>query len=219
MSPFLAERLRGYPSALFSPGDSTSGALCPFLGFTVQQGHGVPGESPAEAYKDDWGSGTSLLVVRATNIELSITWTCFSLHGNFSASRYCFSVSYSTCCFYCLSRNSLYCPISVFPFLSLPCPQWISTSEVAEGNSGLCCSFNSSVVSVPQSLRTTVVTLAIHSRSFGSFRCSWSEAGEMFWSRFPVMLQQVDKGQGHTRSSCAGMCLLLLSPAWKLHTA
>lgn len=171
------------------------------------------------AYKDDWGSGTSLLVVRATNIELSITWTCFSLHWNFSASRYCFSVSYSTCCFYCLSRNSLYCPISVFLFLSLPCPQWISTSEVAEGNSGLCCSFNSSVVSVPQSLRTTVVTLAIHSRSFGSFRCSWSEAGEMFWSRFPVMLQQVDKGQGHTRSSCAGMCLLLLSPAWKLHTA
>lgn len=51
-----------------------------------------------------------------------------------------------------------------------PAQPQISTSEVAEGNSGLCYLVSSSVVSdsVSWSLRTVGVTLDIHSKSFGA---------------------------------------------------
>lgn len=36
-----------------SPGEATSGVLCPVLGFTGQERHGTPGADTAKGYEDD----------------------------------------------------------------------------------------------------------------------------------------------------------------------
>ncbi|KAJ7423435.1 rna-directed dna polymerase from mobile element jockey-like [Pitangus sulphuratus] len=41
------------PYPLLSPGEATSGVLCPVLGSLGQERHGAPGDSPAESNKDD----------------------------------------------------------------------------------------------------------------------------------------------------------------------
>ncbi|KAJ7402036.1 hypothetical protein BTVI_89951 [Pitangus sulphuratus] len=41
------------PTTLFSPNEATSGVLCAVLGFSVQEGHGAPGEGPVEGNEDD----------------------------------------------------------------------------------------------------------------------------------------------------------------------
>jgi len=51
----------GSPSPLHCPGEASSGVLCPVLGFPLQERWRATGESPAEGYKDDEGTGTSLL--------------------------------------------------------------------------------------------------------------------------------------------------------------
>ncbi|RMC15779.1 hypothetical protein DUI87_07983 [Hirundo rustica rustica] len=46
---------RGDPAPLLSPGEGTSGVLCPVLGSSAQGGLGANGEGPAEATKMIWG--------------------------------------------------------------------------------------------------------------------------------------------------------------------
>ena len=51
----------GSPPALRCPGEAPSGVFCPVLGFPVQERWGATGESPAEGYEDEEGTGASLL--------------------------------------------------------------------------------------------------------------------------------------------------------------
>ncbi|KAJ7395873.1 rna-directed dna polymerase from mobile element jockey-like [Pitangus sulphuratus] len=50
----------GEPASLLSPGEATSGVLCPVLGSSVQERYGAPGAGPVEGDKDDGGTGASL---------------------------------------------------------------------------------------------------------------------------------------------------------------
>lgn len=43
------------------PGEAAFGGLCPVLGSTAQETHGVPGVGPVEGYKDYEGFGADLL--------------------------------------------------------------------------------------------------------------------------------------------------------------
>ena len=51
----------GDPPPLLFPGEATSGALCPVLGFPVQERQGTPRKDPAEGHKaDEWPEASSL---------------------------------------------------------------------------------------------------------------------------------------------------------------
>jgi len=52
---------RGSPAPLLCPGEAPSAVLCPVLGSPGQERWGATGESPAEGYEDEEGSGASLL--------------------------------------------------------------------------------------------------------------------------------------------------------------
>ena len=52
---------RGSPSPLLCPSETPYGALRPVLGSPLQDRWGAAGESPAEGYEDDEGTGASLL--------------------------------------------------------------------------------------------------------------------------------------------------------------
>jgi len=60
----------GSPSPLLCPSEAPSGVLCPVLGFSVQERWRATGESPAEAYEDDEGTGASLLWGKAEGAGL-----------------------------------------------------------------------------------------------------------------------------------------------------
>jgi len=51
----------GSPSPLHCPSEASYGVLCPVLGSPLQERLRATGESPAEGYKDDEGTGTSPL--------------------------------------------------------------------------------------------------------------------------------------------------------------
>jgi len=51
----------GFPPPLLSPSEAPPRVLCPVLGSSVQERLGATGESPAEGYKDNEGTGTCLL--------------------------------------------------------------------------------------------------------------------------------------------------------------
>ncbi|RMC04952.1 hypothetical protein DUI87_18130 [Hirundo rustica rustica] len=59
----------GDPAPPLSPGEVTSGVLCPVLGSSVQGRNGAPGVGPTEENKDDWGMGESFLGGKAVGTE------------------------------------------------------------------------------------------------------------------------------------------------------